>query len=52
MAELHELEVFNYRAALERAGGKVYGANGAAALLGIPPTTLASRLKSLGIQAG
>ncbi|MBK7928082.1 MAG: sigma 54-interacting transcriptional regulator [Bryobacterales bacterium] len=52
MAQLHELEVSNYRAALERSSGKVYGAAGAAALLGIPPTTLASRLKSLGILAG
>ncbi|MBN8731631.1 MAG: sigma 54-interacting transcriptional regulator [Acidobacteria bacterium] len=52
MAQLHELELSNYRAALKRSGGKVYGADGAAALLGIPPTTLASRLKSLGIQAG
>jgi transcriptional regulator with GAF, ATPase, and Fis domain len=50
MEQLHELEVANYRLALKQAGGKVYGANGAAALLGIPPTTLASRLKSLGIH--
>ncbi len=52
MAQLHELEVSNYRAALERSSGRVYGADGAAALLGLPPTTLSSRLKSLGIQAG
>jgi transcriptional regulator with GAF, ATPase, and Fis domain len=52
MQQLHELEMANYRAALKQSGGKVYGADGAAALLGIPPTTLASRLKSLGIQAG
>ena len=45
--QFHELEIANYRAALKQAGGKVYGANGAAALLGIAPTTLASRLKSL-----
>jgi transcriptional regulator with GAF, ATPase, and Fis domain len=50
MDQLHELETANYRAALKQSGGKVYGADGAAALLGIPPTTLASRLKSLGIQ--
>jgi transcriptional regulator with GAF, ATPase, and Fis domain len=52
MEQLHELEISNYRAALKQSGGKVYGADGAAALLGIPPTTLASRLKSLGIHSG
>jgi transcriptional regulator with GAF, ATPase, and Fis domain len=51
MKELHELEVSNYRAALKQSGGKVYGAGGAAALLGIPPTTLVSRLKSVGIRS-
>jgi transcriptional regulator with GAF, ATPase, and Fis domain len=51
MDQLHELEISNYRAALKQSGGKVYGADGAAALLGIPPTTLASRLKSLGVHA-
>jgi DNA-binding NtrC family response regulator len=51
MEQLRELEISNYRAALSQSAGKVYGADGAAALLGIPPTTLASRLKSLGIHA-
>ncbi|WGI26490.1 sigma 54-interacting transcriptional regulator [Halomonas alkaliantarctica] len=37
-------------AALERAGGKVSGAGGAAELLGIKPTTLASRLNKWGID--
>jgi DNA-binding NtrC family response regulator len=50
--QLRELEMSNYRAALRQAGGRIYGADGAAALLGIPPTTLASRLKSLGILTG
>ena len=40
----------NLLAALEKAGGKIYGPGGAAALLGLKPTTLASRLKTLGIQ--
>jgi transcriptional regulator with GAF, ATPase, and Fis domain len=40
----------NIRAALERSGGRVYGADGAAELLGIKPTTLVSRLKSLGLR--
>jgi transcriptional regulator with GAF, ATPase, and Fis domain len=36
-------------AALDRSGGKVSGPGGAAELLGVPPTTLASRLRALGI---
>jgi DNA-binding NtrC family response regulator len=36
--------------ALVRTGGKIYGVDGAAQLLGIKPTTLASRLKKLGIN--
>ena len=35
--------------ALESSGGKVYGSDGAAVKLGIKPTTLASRLKKLGL---
>lgn len=35
--------------ALERSSGKVYGVGGAAALLGIPPTTLQSKMKKLGL---
>ncbi|MGE3173460.1 MAG: sigma 54-interacting transcriptional regulator [Planctomycetota bacterium] len=40
----------NLEAALQRSGGKVFGAGGAAELLGMKPTTLASRLKALGID--
>ena len=36
-------------AALAESGGRVFGAGGAAQLLGMKPTTLASRLKALGI---
>jgi PAS domain S-box-containing protein len=36
-------------AALETAGGKVSGPGGAAEILGVRPTTLASRIKTLGI---
>jgi transcriptional regulator with GAF, ATPase, and Fis domain len=37
-------------AALKEARGKIYGANGAAALLGLKPTTLASKLVRLGLK--
>jgi transcriptional regulator with GAF, ATPase, and Fis domain len=46
--EVRKLEADNIRAALEYAGGKVYGPGGAAELLGMKPTTLASRMKALG----
>ncbi|MBI4904771.1 MAG: sigma 54-interacting transcriptional regulator [Acidobacteria bacterium] len=36
-------------AALKQARGKIYGANGAAAILGIKPTTLASKLERHGL---
>lgn len=49
-AELRTLEADNIRAALSECHGKVYGANGAAALLGVKPTTLHSRIKALGIR--
>jgi transcriptional regulator with GAF, ATPase, and Fis domain len=39
----------NVRAALAAADGRIYGPRGAAELLGVKPTTLASRLKALGI---
>jgi formate hydrogenlyase transcriptional activator len=40
----------NIQAALELTKGKISGAEGAAELLGIKPTTLASRIKSLNIK--
>jgi len=36
--------------ALARSSGKVYGPGGAAELLGIPPTTLAARIKKFGLK--
>ena len=36
--------------ALERSGWKIYGADGAAALLKIKPTTLVSKMKRLGVR--
>lgn len=48
--ELRTMEADNIRVALTVCNGKVYGTNGAAALLGLKPTTLNSRIKSLGIK--
>jgi transcriptional regulator with GAF, ATPase, and Fis domain len=45
-----DLERTNVRRALAKAGFRIYGPNGAAALLGINAATLASRLKKLGIN--
>jgi formate hydrogenlyase transcriptional activator len=50
-ADVRELEVANIKAALAAAGGKIYGKGGAAELLGMRPTTLASRLKVLRLDA-
>ncbi len=49
-AELRQMEIDNVRAALSAADGKVYGKGGAAELLGMRPTTLASRMKALGLD--
>ncbi len=48
-AEMRRIERENLCAAVRASGGRVYGEGGAAHLLGIKPTTLASRLKKLGI---
>lgn len=48
--ELRNLEARNIAAALKLTGGKIYGNDGAAALLGMKPTTLASRIKSLDVK--
>lgn len=49
-AQIRQVEADNIRAALKLAGGKVSGPGGAAELLGLKPTTLASRLKALRIS--
>jgi formate hydrogenlyase transcriptional activator len=49
-AEVRQLEADNIRAALRQANGKVSGPGGAAELLGLRPTTLASRIKALGLS--
>jgi transcriptional regulator with GAF, ATPase, and Fis domain len=48
--EWRRLERENLLAALKASGGKVAGQNGAAALLGINPHTLTSRLRVLGLR--
>ena len=48
-AEMRKRERQNIVAALHQCRWKIYGRQGAAALLGIKPTTLASRIKKMGI---
>ena len=48
--EWRRMERENLRAALEASGGRVTGAGGAAALLGMNPNTLTSRLRALGLR--
>ncbi|MEH6564801.1 MAG: sigma 54-interacting transcriptional regulator [Halopseudomonas sp.] len=47
--QLRTLERDNLKAALAACDGKLFGKDGAAALLGVKPTTLASRLKRFSI---
>ncbi|MEP7341621.1 MAG: sigma 54-interacting transcriptional regulator [Acidobacteriota bacterium] len=49
-AEWDKRERENLMAALESANWKIYGAGGAAELLGVKATTLASRLQAMGIK--
>jgi transcriptional regulator with GAF, ATPase, and Fis domain len=49
---LKSVESQHIRWALEKAGGRVEGEKGAAALLGIHPATLRSRMRKLGIPFG
>jgi transcriptional regulator with GAF, ATPase, and Fis domain len=49
---LEEISIHHITRALEKAGGKIHGANGAAELLGVNPSTLRSRMKKLGINFG
>lgn len=49
-AEMRRRERENLLAALERSDWRVYGADGAAALLGVKPSTLASRIKKMGLE--
>ena len=49
-AELKQREYENVRTALQQTNWKVAGTGGAAELLGVKPSTLATRIKALGIQ--
>jgi transcriptional regulator with GAF, ATPase, and Fis domain len=48
--EIQRLQRENLRNVLQKTGGRIMGANGAAELLGIKPTTLISRAKKLGLR--
>jgi len=48
--DLREFEKNNILRALKKAGWKVSGRDGAAAMLGIPPSTLNSKIKAFGIE--
>ncbi|MFT4275466.1 MAG: sigma 54-interacting transcriptional regulator [Rhodopseudomonas sp.] len=50
-SDLRSLERANIVAALRACKGKVFGDDGAAAMLDMKPTTLASRIKALGIAS-
>ena len=49
-AELRRRERENLLAALQRSNWRIYGAGGAADLLGVKPTTLSSRVKKMGLE--
>jgi formate hydrogenlyase transcriptional activator len=50
ISEFQQLERKNLLLALHRAQWRVAGKDGAARLLGLPPSTLQSRMKALGIR--
>jgi formate hydrogenlyase transcriptional activator len=50
IGELKQFERDNLTVALAQTGGKFFGPTGAAALLGMKPTTVISRIKALGLK--
>lgn len=48
--DVKQFERENILKALQRANWKIFGDNGAAALLGIPPTTLTTRMQRMGLK--
>ena len=49
-SEIRSLDQENILKALKKTGGKIFGNDGAAQLLGAPPTTLISRMKKMSIR--
>lgn len=49
---LPDVERSHILEALERTGGVIGGPKGAARLLGVPPSTLSSRMRKLGVESG
>jgi DNA-binding NtrC family response regulator len=50
MKTIHEHERDYIITVLKKCNGRIWGAGGAAEILSIPPTTLTSKMKKLGIQ--
>ncbi|MEZ4390016.1 MAG: sigma 54-interacting transcriptional regulator [Polyangiales bacterium] len=50
LRSLEEVEAAHVRAVLRHTRGRVYGAGGAAEILGLKPSTLQSRMKKLGVE--
>jgi DNA-binding NtrC family response regulator len=50
LVTLEALERRHIEAVLSHTGGRVYGEGGAAAILGLKPSTLQSRMKKLGVR--
>ena len=48
--DMKQFELQNILNALNRANWKIFGKNGAAELLGIPPTTLTTRIQRMGLK--
>jgi len=47
---IRENERTHILAVLQKCGGRIRGSGGAAEILGVPPTTLASKMQKLGIK--
>jgi transcriptional regulator with GAF, ATPase, and Fis domain len=50
LTDVKRLERETIQQALEKANGRIYGAGGAAEIVGLKPTTLAARIKKLGLK--
>ena len=48
--QMNEVQRQHVARVLKRTDGKIYGDDGAAALLGLKPSTLQSRMKKLGLD--